>query len=798
MLLDIASNPNKQDLRLKFYLSVCQLHNNDGQLSCGAGVDDKNWDRIHCNSFWSTDSKSKHITQEVKRFVESYDKRPDSSVIKVIQNALPSKGDDIDIRGIIYGVYKANVPLRSFGLTNLYELFAFNEDQCSATNDEIDGIVVGLENDFQSNFEASSVLAGIVVGQQFRDDKTWTDARLLSAVARSRSCIGSFPTGTSDSSQVSAEVVLFCYRFIRHVVELQWTRNVIEGLLEQLVVASTHLLDAMPTDDILLAEACSTINAIHRHSTSVHALLIDPGESLNFTTKLQKAYSEKQRIPADCQLSAAHLALANLALSFPSAGPSNDLSRADLSLSFALSQLKYGSNERFTTRAKDGLETLDRLLNTTFSSCTSECNHKAQIRRVVNYVQAPVKINNDSYDVYCNTPDVTKRGICHSLNMMAEWVLAGGVISGFATVFAPTFVVTVGVPAVMVGAAAYGMTWLGSMLGYWWMVEPAGKDVKLQAAHNIPLQNLESFSVLAKSVLSDDQFQSLWPVGCLKSWLNTNASCIRKTLGTWGDQILTWSDAISIWVKSPDVRSYFTAVAALIDLQFLREEVVLIGIVGPTKVGKTTITAKMGAPAHPTILENTLRPTMYITDPAHATNVTGIVDFPGLDDVSSSIRQCSEHILPLLSGAILVTTMHEARTQGTASTVESLRKHGVPFVVLLNQADKQVIASRNLSEDGYRKRMLEDFAEKCRLLDSNLTPLVNCFLSSMSESANSRDVLVYNESLPQLVFAYSTYRLLGRSMMRENYTLDDAITSTQRGFSEWNIADIIAHCSDTS
>jgi hypothetical protein len=132
---------------------------------------------------------------------------------------------------------------------------------------EVDHIVVRLENDFQSNFEASSVLAGIVVGQRFRDDKTWADARLLSAVARSRTCIGSFPAGTSDSSQISAEVVLFGYRFIRHVVELQWTRKVMEGLLEQLVVASTHLLDVMPTDNILLAEACSVIIVTRRTFT---------------------------------------------------------------------------------------------------------------------------------------------------------------------------------------------------------------------------------------------------------------------------------------------------------------------------------------------------------------------------------------------------------------------------------------------------------------------------------------------------------------------------------------------------
>jgi hypothetical protein len=71
--------------------------------------------------------------REVKRFVESYHIRPDSSVIKVIQNALTSIGDNIDIRRIIYDVYKANVPLRTFCLTNLYELFAFNGDQCSTT-----------------------------------------------------------------------------------------------------------------------------------------------------------------------------------------------------------------------------------------------------------------------------------------------------------------------------------------------------------------------------------------------------------------------------------------------------------------------------------------------------------------------------------------------------------------------------------------------------------------------------------------------------------------------------------------
>jgi len=147
-------------------------------------------------------------------------------------------------------------------------------------------------------------------------------------------------------------------------------------------------------------------------------------------------------------------------------------------------------------------------------------------------------------------------------------------------------------------------------------------------------------------------------------------------------------------VRPDKAEKYIRCIDIIYQLRQLEIKRFVIGVIGNTKSGKSTLLSKIGCPTKPSASIHTTELGYY--------NLAGItfIDFPGDDDVNDEIKNEFMYNFRTVDMCIMVTELNKVTTDGVFNLINKVKvNYDVPYLVLLNKSDSVIYANDDDQDD---------------------------------------------------------------------------------------------------
>lgn len=205
-------------------------------------------------------------------------------------------------------------------------------------------------------------------------------------------------------------------------------------------------------------------------------------------------------------------------------------------------------------------------------------------------------------------------------------------------------------------------------------------------------------------------------------------------------------------VRPEKAKEYIKCVNIIHQLRHLEIKRFVIGVIGNTKSGKSTLLSKIGFNTKPSASVHTTELGYY--------NLGGItfIDFPGDDDINDDIKNEFLYNFRTIDMCVIVSEINKVTTDGVFNLINKVKvNYDVPYLALLNKSDSIIYSNEenqnDLSQVDFKKVVDEKTAKiqnhflKNKIASANIYP--TCLISKRIDLAlmkqygvlSSRDVL---------------------------------------------------------